>query len=168
MYFQKYEKYLETLDRGGLKINLDNAMQMTKFCFVMSNAAELKACRKSLIFLSWYLKCSLLHMDCKQEVTLLNCSLLHMDCEHRVTPVTRGLQAWGYTRYTWIARMGSITLSNLLFKNFCLFESSKSSKKPPFKVLKLSWIFSYIFSLSLKLRLSPSKKNFVFASMKVF
>ena len=47
-YYQKYGKFTESLDRGGLNIPTDNACQWTFFCFVMFQCVKDKVCRKSL------------------------------------------------------------------------------------------------------------------------
>ena len=47
-YYQKYGKFTESLDRGGLKIPTDSACQWVFFCYIMFNAVKEKVCRKSL------------------------------------------------------------------------------------------------------------------------
>ena len=47
-YFQKYGKYTDSLDRGGLKVPTDRACQWTFFGYIMFNAVKEVVCRKSL------------------------------------------------------------------------------------------------------------------------
>ena len=48
LYYKKYGDFIESLDRGGLKIPIDAAVQWTVFCFIMFNAVKLKTGRKLL------------------------------------------------------------------------------------------------------------------------
>ena len=47
-YFQKYGKFTNSLDRGGLKVPTDTACQWTFFGYIMFNAVKEVVCRKSL------------------------------------------------------------------------------------------------------------------------
>ena len=47
-YFQKYGKYTDSIDRGGLNIPLDHACQWSIFCFVLFYTVKENVCRNSL------------------------------------------------------------------------------------------------------------------------
>lgn len=47
-YHQKYGKFTNELDRGGLNIPSDCCCQWTFFCFILFNTVKTKVCRKSL------------------------------------------------------------------------------------------------------------------------
>ena len=48
-YHQKYGKYTDTLDRGGLNIPIDSTVQWVFFSHIMFNCVKDSVCRKSLI-----------------------------------------------------------------------------------------------------------------------
>ena len=64
-------------------------------------------------------------------------------------------------------RVNKVTLSNMFVNNFFLFESPKSNKEleipyKSWKVLKLIWIFNYIFSVNRKLLVNYYQFSFIF------
>ena len=48
-YYQKYGEYTSQLDRGGLNVPVDNAVQWVFFCNILFNNVKDRICRKSLI-----------------------------------------------------------------------------------------------------------------------
>jgi len=47
-YFEKYDQFTKTMDRGGLKVPTDQACQWTFFCFILFHTVKDEVCRKSL------------------------------------------------------------------------------------------------------------------------
>ena len=47
-YYQKFGRFTQFLDRGGLKIPTDRSCQWVFFCFVLFHAVKRNVCRKSL------------------------------------------------------------------------------------------------------------------------
>ena len=47
-YYQKFGKYTDYLDRGGLNIPSDSSCQWAIFCFILFNSVKEKVCRTSL------------------------------------------------------------------------------------------------------------------------
>ena len=47
-YYQKYGKFIDSLDRGGLNIPCDCCCQWTIFYFILFNTIKEKVCKKSL------------------------------------------------------------------------------------------------------------------------
>ena len=47
-YYQKYGKYTDIMDRGGLNVPSDTACQWVFFCYLMFNAVKHNVCRTSL------------------------------------------------------------------------------------------------------------------------
>ena len=46
-YYQKYDQYTDSLDRGGMKVPSDRACQWTIFCFLVFGVVKNSVCRKS-------------------------------------------------------------------------------------------------------------------------
>ena len=48
LYYEKFGGYLNSKNRGGLKIPLDNVCQWVFFCFILFHSIKDKVCRQSL------------------------------------------------------------------------------------------------------------------------